>query len=82
MTFQPNAQHGPPPKLPPESRALEAWLTGFWRLMLHWFAKERQLGDGLQYDSLDRKTVKVADPLYIDATGAITSAAGGQVTKT
>jgi hypothetical protein len=77
MTFQPNAQHGPPPKLSQDDRALEAWLTGYWRLQMHWFAKERDLGAGLQYDSLDRKTVKVADPLYIDSTGAITSTAGG-----
>jgi hypothetical protein len=77
LSYQPNKHLGPPPKLPPEMVSLEVWMEQFFRLYQNWFAKERALGLGLEYDSLDQKTVKVADPLYIDATGAITSTAGG-----
>lgn len=73
MSFQPNNMTGPPPRDPGINRPTAAWLDMLYRFVTGWFAKERQLGDGLEYNSADVKQVKVADPVTIDATGAVTT---------
>lgn len=57
----------PPPKMSADAAEAERWMDDTRSRLLSWFAKQRQLGTGVEYDDQDRVTLDVdyTDSLYI-----------------